>query len=650
MKLRIKILLLFGGTVIILLMIMGGFAFTFNSSSSVNLIQNNLINSASLIGTTIGTQLQDYLQTVSTIGQSPFLSGDSSAEEKLAYVTSYAEAFELTDANILDKNGISIRDGMDFSDCTYVQNALNGIASISELTTDKYTNSYGISIVAPIYQHTTKEVSGVVYLYMDLSHLRNILNQFDYGTAGYAFIVDEKGNVIEHPTQSFINQYNLYNQTNGLADVANTIKAHKTGIGTYHINDKDMTCGFAPISTDNNWTLVITTTTYSLEREALTFANALVIIDFFAIVIAIGMSSFLSRYISGPIVKMQKALTSISSGDFSTQIIKSKRKDEIGILQNSSASLVETLSDIIGKTNFILESISTYDLTISDMPTYPGEFDTLSTSVNKIKHMLTQLIIQVQLSVNNVENGAQQLTAAANSLSEGTVTQSNSIQILVDDLTDVVTRINRTSQNEELVLKKLEKLNSQIQNSNAKMTELLNAVEEIEDLSTDVQKIVGTIDSIAFQTNILSLNASVEAARAGELGRGFAVVAEEVRNLATKCSESSQKTAELINTCISSIYHAKECADSTFASLSGIVSDSAEIATAFEDISSDTKEQAEKSNRIQIEVNNISDVVQSNTATAEETAASTDVLSQQAFTLNQMIQKFIVMKNSPKSL
>lgn len=644
MKLRIKILLLFGGTVITLLMIVGGFAFTSTSTSSVNLIQSNLTNSASLIGTTIGTHLQDYLKTVSTIGQSPVLDAQNSWIKRISYVNTYAETYQLSYANILDEKGVSIRDGIDFSDYTFVQNALNGIANISELTLDLYTFEYGINIAAPIYDQSTSTVTGVVYFHMNFSDIADIINQFDYGTSGYAFIVDSAGTVIQHPSHSFINKYNLYSQTNGLADVANAIKAHKTGIGTYHINGKDMTCGFAPIPTDNNWTLVITTTTYSLEREALKFANILVVLDIIAIAIAIGMSFFLSQYISGPIIKIQKALSNISSGDFSTQIETTKRKDEIGILQNASASLVETLSDIIGKTNYILESISTYDLTISDMPKYPGEFDTLSSSVNRIKHMLSQLIVQVQSSVNNVESGAQQLTAAANALSEGTVTQSNSIQILVDDLTDVVTRINRNSENEELVLEKLEKLNAQIHNSNEQMTALLNAVDEIEELSTDIQKIVSTIDSIAFQTNILSLNASVEAARAGEMGRGFAVVAEEVRNLATQCSESSQKTAELINNCITSIFHAKECADSTFASLSGIVSDSNEIATAFEDISAATKEQAAKSNRIQLEVNNISDVVQSNTATAEETAASTDVLSQQAVMLNKMVQKFKVTR------
>ena len=160
----------------------------------------------------------------------------------------------------------------------------------------------------------------------------------------------------------------------------------------------------------------------------------------------------------------------------------------------------------------------------------------------------------------------------------------------------------------------------------------------------DIQKIVGTIDSIAFQTNILSLNASVEASRAGEHGRGFAVVAEEVRSLAEKCSQSSKQTEELIDKCIASISAAKSYADNTMESLSVIVSGSEEIAAAFDNISAATKEQALKSNAIKHEVNNIYDVVQSNTATAEETSASSETLSDQAISLHEMVQQFRVKR------
>ena len=132
----------------------------------------------------------------------------------------------------------------------------------------------------------------------------------------------------------------------------------------------------------------------------------------------------------------------------------------------------------------------------------------------------------------------------------------------------------------------------------------------------------------------------MEAARAGEMGRGFAVVAEEVRSLAVKCRDASKKTSDLVNACVRSITNAKEYADTTFDSLSGIVADSSEIAAAFQNIANDTMEQAHKSKRIQDEVNNISDVVQTNTATAEETAASTTLLSDQARHLKELIRKF----------
>lgn len=124
------------------------------------------------------------------------------------------------------------------------------------------------------------------------------------------------------------------------------------------------------------------------------------------------------------------------------------------------------------------------------------------------------------------------------------------------------------------------------------------------------------------------------------MGKGFAVVAEEVRSLAVKCGEASNKTSDLVNACVKSITNAKECADATFESLSGIVNDSAEISIAFQSIADDTLEQANKSKRIQDEVDNISDVVQTNTATAEETAASTALLSEQAKSLKELIRKF----------
>ena len=167
-------------------------------------------------------------------------------------------------------------------------------------------------------------------------------------------------------------------------------------------------------------------------------------------------------------------------------------------------------------------------------------------------------------------------------------------------------------------------------------------VSQVENMSSDIQNIIGTIESIAFQINILALNASVEAARVGERGRGFAVVAGEVGNLAAKTTESSKQTAELITDCLNKIKSAMTCADSTSKCLKDIVENSEQISKAFNSISADTKEQADKSSRIKLEISNISDVVQTNSATAEETAAATQELSEQAKNLSKLISRFRV--------
>ena len=174
------------------------------------------------------------------------------------------------------------------------------------------------------------------------------------------------------------------------------------------------------------------------------------------------------------------------------------------------------------------------------------------------------------------------------------------------------------------------------------MEQLCDVVSQVENMSSDIKDISGTIESIAFQINILALNASVEAARVGESGQGFAVVAGEVGNLAAKTTDSSKQIAELITNCLEKIESAMTCADSTAKCLKDIVENSEQISKAFTDITADTKEQADKSSRIKMEISNISDVVQVNSATAEETAAATMNLSEQAQNLSKLISKFRV--------
>lgn len=339
---------------------------------------------------------------------------------------------------------------------------------------------------------------------------------------------------------------------------------------------------------------------------------------------------------------MDSALAALSRGDLTIEIESSSRKDEIGHLQTSARALQSTFSDLISESNHILGEMAQYNLRVDNMNEFPGDFNTLALSVNRIRSILQDLIARVQEAAKSVGVGSSELANASSMLSEGTLSQASSIEQAANEIRNIAEGINRSMENETIVSTRIRELNDLIGQGNQEMQQLLEVVKNVEEMSADIQTIVSTIDSIAFQTNILSLNASVEAARAGEQGRGFAVVAGEVGSLANKSSDSSKKTAELINECLFGIHKAMESANITFDCLSSIVEHSNEIYKAFENIARDTEGQAQLSDSVRTEINSISDVVQSNTATAQETAAATAQLSDLANNLSDMVSQFTV--------
>lgn len=641
MKLRTKIQLSFCATFLIVLLIVGIFATQATYQSSLSMVNDSLATSATLAANHISQQLSDYRNVVSLLGKDPALTDSRSNQDKMNYLESYIKTYGFTSGNILDASGISIDDGTDFSDRAYVKQALAGNANVSDITLSKYTGTYGVSVAAPIYD-AKDVISGVIYFRLDINFILDIIDSISISEKSYAYLVDNAGKIIVHPNEELIDNYNLLEQTGSIKDVATRIQENTPGNGSYTINNVKTVCGFSPVQNTNDWKIVIAAPESDFLSATYKVSNIIIGLAVLSFLLVIIVSSIIATGICKPINEVKAALVSVAEGNLSTKLTTTGNKDEVGVLQNATASLLVTLSDIIGQTNLILGQMADYDLTVNDMKQYPGEFNTLACSVNSIKDTLSQLITQVQHAVRNVDTGSRELAQATAALSQGTVSQASSIQALADDLGVMVERINRNSEREEHVNENLNNLDHQIKEANTQMKELLSAVDSIETMSSSIQKIVGTIDAIAFQTNILSLNASVEAARAGDMGSGFAVVAEEVRALAEKCSESSKRTSDLISECISYINNAKTCADLTFESLSAVVTNSSTIAAAFEEISEDTAEQAQKSKGIQNEINVISDVIQTNTATVEQTAASTAVLSDQAMNLENMVRNFKV--------
>ena len=616
MKLRTKIQLIFGGTAILLMSLMGSVAYSLSYQTQMQMVQTDVNRASALASENLSNQLQNYMNVTSISGTDSIIRDSSaSISDKEACIDRYVQTYGFTSGNLLDPNAVSLFDGTDFSDRDYVQRALTGEVCVSDITLSRYTGTYGVSIAAPV-QSASGDITGVIYFRIDNDFMTSIVENLKISRNSSACIVDANNQIIAHENPELI-----------MTEAA----ASNDGI-----------CTSVPVNNTNGWTLVITAPESDFTGAMTTMIRQFVIWDIIAVIAALIIAMLFANSMSKSVLTAKNAMLSISQGDLSCSLTKTKRKDELGVLQNTAASLVEMLQHIIGEANQILGSIAHFDLTTGEMNSYPGAFNSLADSVNAIRQMLTRMIIDIQSSSANVKSGSSQLAEATQLLSEGTVSQTSSIEKLVMDMNNVVDSINQNSENGNLINERLNTLDTKIQDSSQQMEHLLRIVDQIEEMSSDIQKIVGTIDSIAFQTNILALNASVEAARAGENGRGFAVVAEEVSSLASRSSDASKKTGELIEKCITGIAQAKESADVTASALESIVTDSAEIARSFDSISEATREEARKANSIRMEINNISDVVQSNSSTAQETAASTEALSQQAQTLEAMTSRFRV--------
>ena len=530
----------------------------------------------------------------------------------------------------------------DFDPCSrdwYIEAVETGNLIVSEPYLDVQSEQMCATIATPVYMND--ELQGVLAIDFSLGTITDIIDQIEYEEGSYGFLIDADHNYITHPNEAFQPTEDASVNADETMSALSGIIA-EPGSSVVETKDYDGSDAFFATSAIESagWVMAFSMPRSILEKSVNTMIKTATIIIIIALVIAILiMYLFISRMLN-PVKKMSNVLVQISEGDFSSKVKVTSNKDEVGQLVRAVDKLSVTLNNIIGEANVILSEVATGNLIVDDMQQYPGSFNDLSDSVNSIKELLNGLLTEVKNAAYEVETGSEQLTEAADSLARGTSTQASSVHNLVYSVENINGQIGLNSDNCKNVNEKIVDLKKQIDLSNEEMTNLYQVVLEIEEMSAGIQKIVDSIDSIAFQTNILALNASVEAARAGDMGKGFAVVADEVGNLANKSAEESHNTSELIGRVIDAINVAKKHADATSSYLREVVDNAENISGAFMDISQQTSLQAENSTSIKSEASNISNVIEANSATASETAASTEALSKQAKKLTEMIGQF----------
>lgn len=510
---------------------------------------------------------------------------------------------------------------------------------LTEPYVDASTGNVIVTAAAPVTDNNTGEVIGAVGYDIALTQMTDSIAQQKIGKNGFLILCTDSGRIVFHPDSQYI-QKNV-SETDWPAQVVQAFLNGYTG-------DMDYTMGGERYSgcmnrvESSGWYVL---SAMPVEETMASYYSAIgVILVIFGIglVVLIVIIFIISKSISSPLKELASAADQIAMGQLHVDI-KVKTKDETGLVADAMNKTVLRLRDYINyidEISAVLSQIARKDLVFELKYDYAGEFSRIRESLLQIKDTLTGTLDQITRTSTEVSYGSNHVASGAQELSQGSIEQSASVERLAENINDISQQVKQNAEDSEEADRLMKQVAEELTESNEKMQELKTAMEKINSSSGEIGKIIKTIEDIAFQTNILALNAAVEAARAGEAGKGFAVVADEVRNLASKSSQAAKETTELIEHSVDAVESGTRFAEESAFSMLGIVETAGKTTDAIQRIAQASAGQAAAVTEIADGIDRITAVVQTNSATAEESAAASEQLSAQAQAMERMVKEF----------
>lgn len=374
----------------------------------------------------------------------------------------------------------------------------------------------------------------------------------------------------------------------------------------------------------------------------------LVVVVIVVIVITMMVSSKLGKNISKriavPLGDLGSRFKTFANGELKSPFPMVETGDEIEAIEKDAIEMAEKLDEIIFDIEGILREMANgnYAVKSGAEDRYTGDFRKLYQSMRSLKHQMTETLLSIGDVSTQVSAGSDSLAQASQALAEGATDQSMAVQELHETISTVTENMGKNAKNAEQSYEKAQLYASEADNSRQEMNSMMVAMERINDASTGIGNIISEIESIASQTNLLSLNASIEAARAGESGRGFAVVADEIRELANQSAQAAVDTRKLIEKSLNEVAEGNRAAENASNAIESVIEGIKDTAEFSKNLKIMMERQTESMRHVESGINEISEVIQSNAATAEESAATSEELSAQASVLDELIGHFVL--------
>lgn len=633
-------------TVVIILACTGisGFMLYRNAENSM---QEQVQKIALAYDDSVSKAVENYEMSVEAIAKNDDITNpDQTATAQKMQLASLASQYGFSTITVADMDGKTL-DGQDIGQEEYFQTASYGSTCFS--TTQKQDDGTVVLYLASKVKNTTG-YEGVVVATLASSTFNQVISNVSIGENGYGFIVDSDGKIIADKNRdnvdNFVNYTELAEKDQsyaGAAALTTKMTGRQAGKTYCSVGGTSYYAFYAPLLSTDNWAIAVLADTNEMMAS---FYQSLYVtfgIAALFVILSILIAFRVSNSIVKPIVSMVKRIESLSEGDLHTDVPQVKSRDEISTLSLAFQDTIDSLNSYIEDIRNVLGAISRGDYTAQIDREYKGDFIAIRESLNYIVRSLNKSFGEISQVSDQISAGSQQMAAGSQALAQGATEQAGTVQELSASMSEISDQVGKNAENAKNADQISTEAAQEVEKGNDHMTQMVSAMDKISETSGRIGKIIKTIQDIAFQTNILALNAAVEAARAGEAGKGFAVVADEVRNLASKSAEAAKNTSVLIQDSFGAVEDGQKVASETAKSLQNIVQKVQGMTQLFDKITNASQEQAKSIAQVNQGVEQISAVVQTNSANAEQSAATSEELDRQVQLLKEGLAKLKLM-------